>query len=136
MRPIRNEREEWRAARRRMVGLWGMNDEIGPIIVINDDEMGAPMSFYPGAETASQATLQKVDEEVRKLVEGAHQEVTKLLNEKRVELDALSQELLEEETLEQEEAYRTVGLEPPKSREEVEVEVKGEEKVEGEVKAT
>ena len=119
---------------RRMVGLWGMNDKIGPIIVINDDEMGAPMSFYPGAETASQATLQKVDEEVRKLVEGAHQEVTKLLGEKRVQLDALSQELLEEETLEQEEAYRTVGLEPPKSREEVEEAAEGEDGKE-EVKA-
>jgi cell division protease FtsH len=49
---------------RRMVGLWGMSDVIGPVTVITED---GHMPF-PGATDVSPMTQQLVDEEVRHLI--------------------------------------------------------------------
>jgi cell division protease FtsH len=94
---------------RKMVGLWGMSDVIGPLAVIAEDGQ-APL--YPGAEEISPATRQLIDEEVRHLVEGAHEQVTHHMSANRGKLDALAQALLDHEMLEQEEAYATAGIEP------------------------
>ena len=94
---------------RNMVGLWGMSDVIGPITVITEDGE----IQLPGASDISQATQQLVDEEVRHLIEAAHEEVTQLMSANREKLDALAQALLDRETLEQDEAYVAAGIEPP-----------------------
>jgi cell division protease FtsH len=52
-----------------------------------------------------------VDEEVRRIVEGAHAEVEQLLRDNRDRLDALVQALLREETLDEPEAYAAAGIE-------------------------
>jgi cell division protease FtsH len=94
---------------RNMVGLWGMSDVIGPVTVITED--GGPL--LPGASDISPVTRQLVDEEVRHLVEAAHEETTKLMSANRDKLDALANALLEHETLEQDEAYAAAGIDPP-----------------------
>jgi len=93
---------------RNMVGLWGMSDVIGPVTVITDN--GAPP--WPGASDISPVTQQLVDEEVRHLIEHAHEHVTQLMSTNRDKLDALAQALLEHETLDQDEAYAAAGIEP------------------------
>ncbi len=93
---------------RNMVGLWGMSDVVGPVAVITEDSgLG-----IPGASEISPVTQQLVDEEVRHLIETAHEEVTKLLGADVEKLDALAQALLAQETLEQDEAYAAAGIEP------------------------
>ena len=94
---------------RKMVGLWGMSDVIGPLAVISEN---GPVPAYPGFEEISPATRQLIDEEVRHLVEDAHEQVTQLLSANRERLDALAQALLEQETLEQDEAYAVAGVRP------------------------
>ena len=96
---------------RNMVGLWGMSDVIGPVTVITEDTQ-LPL---PGASDISPVTQQLVDEEVRHLIENAHEEVTQLMSANRSKLDALAQALLEHETLEQDEAYAAAGIEPPRA---------------------
>ena len=54
---------------RHMVGRWGMSREIGPIAVIPRDGMGP---LLPGASETSEATQRVVDEEVKRIVETAH----------------------------------------------------------------
>jgi cell division protease FtsH len=93
---------------RNMVGLWGMSDVIGPVTVITE-EAQFPL---PGASDISPVTRQLVDEEVRRLIDEAHEEVTQLLSDNRARLDALAHALLERETLEQDEAYAAAGIEP------------------------
>jgi cell division protease FtsH len=95
---------------RSMVGRWGMSDAIGAIAVTDgrDDRL-----LLPGASPASGPTQQLVDEEVRRIVEGAEQEVTELLRRERGRLEALARALLERETLDQPEAYERAGIEPP-----------------------
>ena len=92
---------------RNMVGAWGMSDVIGPVTVITD-EAQLPL---PGASDISPQTQQLVDEEVRHLIEQAHEQVTQLMSAHRDQLDSLATALLERETLEQEEAYAAAGIE-------------------------
>ncbi|HKH22108.1 MAG TPA: hypothetical protein VKA88_00680, partial [Solirubrobacterales bacterium] len=54
-----------------------------------------------------------VDEEVRRIVEQAHTEVERLVEENRWRLDALANALLERETLDQPEAYEVAGVPLP-----------------------
>jgi cell division protease FtsH len=91
---------------RNMVGLWGMSDVIGPVTVITEEGQ-LPL---PGASEVSPVTQQLVDEEVRRLIEDAHEQVTQLMSANRDKLDALAQALLENETLEQDEAYAAADI--------------------------
>ena len=59
----------------------------------------------------SEETQRLVDEEVRKLVATAHDDVTRLLTEHRHQLDSLADALLEHETLDQADAYAAAGIE-------------------------
>ncbi len=95
---------------RSMVGRWGMSDAIGAIAVTDGRDDGL---LLPGASPASGPTQQLVDEEVRRIVDGAEQEVTELLRRERGRLEALARALLERETLDQPEAYERAGIEPP-----------------------
>jgi cell division protease FtsH len=95
------------AIARHMVGRWGMSDTVGPVAVLPADGQGP---LLPGASETSEATQHLVDEEVRRLVEGAHQEVTRLLTERRDQLDALAQALLKAETLDAIDAYAAAGV--------------------------
>jgi cell division protease FtsH len=92
---------------RNMVGAWGMSDVIGPVTVITDEGQ-LPL---PGASDVSPQTQQLVDEEVRHLIEQAHEQVTQLMSAHRDQLDSLATTLLERETLEQDEAYAAAGIE-------------------------
>ena len=97
---------------RHMVGRWGMSDAIGTITVIPQDGQGP---FLPGAAGVSEETVRMIDEEVRKLVASAREEVLTLLRGNRDKLDALAEALLEHETLDQLDAYAAAGIDVPAS---------------------
>jgi cell division protease FtsH len=98
---------------RQMVGRWGMSDAVGPIAVLPADGEGP---FLPGVSATSESTQRLVDEEVRRLVDTAHQEVTRLLSDRREQLESLAQALLKTETLDALDAYAAAGV--PAHREE------------------
>src|SRR4029079_9189936 len=75
---------------RGMVGRWGMSDAIGAIAV-TDGRQDGPL--LPGSAPASPATQQLVDEEVRRIVEGAERDVIQLLGRERKRLEALAHAL-------------------------------------------
>jgi cell division protease FtsH len=95
------------AIARQMVGRWGMSDAVGPIAVLPADGQGP---FLPGASETSQETQRLVDEEVRKLVDAAHDSVTRLLSDHRAQLESLAQTLLKAETLDAIDAYAAAGV--------------------------
>jgi cell division protease FtsH len=92
---------------RQMVGRWGMSSAIGPVAVIPRDGTGP---FLPGAAEVSSDTQRLVDQEVRRIVDEAHQQVMSLLRENRDKLDSLASALLEHETLDEEDAYAAAGV--------------------------
>jgi cell division protease FtsH len=91
---------------RHMIGRWGMSPSIGMVAILPQD--GASPSQW-----VSPQTLELLDEEVRRAVDAARSEVIALLQEERGRLDMLAEALLEQETLDQDEAYRAAGLEAP-----------------------
>jgi cell division protease FtsH len=95
---------------RHMVGRWGMSDAVGPVSVLAEDGQGP---LLPGVAETSEETHRLVDEEVRKLVEEAHAEVARMLEENRERLDGLARALLEAETLDTAAAYAAAGLTAP-----------------------
>jgi cell division protease FtsH len=99
--------EQLTAIARQMVGRWGMSEAVGPVAVVPRDGAGP---FLPGAAEVSPDTQRLVDEEVRRVVDQAHQEVGALLEENRARLDSLARALLEHETLDEEDAYAAAGV--------------------------
>ena len=92
---------------RHMVGAWGMSEAIGPVAVLPDEDRAVAM---PWAAEASADTQKLLDAEVRRMIEEAQEDVAALLADHRDQLDALVRALLEQETLDEPEAYAAVGL--------------------------
>jgi cell division protease FtsH len=95
---------------RQMVGRWGMSDKLGPVTVLPSDGQGP---LLPGASETSPQTQWLIEEEVRRIVEEAQEEVTHLLSEHRDQLDGLAHALLENETLDAPDAYAAAGVPMP-----------------------
>jgi len=92
---------------RQMVGRWGMSEKLGPLTLLPSDGQGP---FLPGASETSPQTQWLIDQEVQKLVEHLHGEVTELLTSHRGQLDSLTQALLLAETLDAPAAYAAAGV--------------------------
>jgi cell division protease FtsH len=95
------------AIARQMIGRWGMSEVVGPVAVLPADGEGP---FLQGAGMTSESTQRVVDEEVRRLVDDAHQEVTRLLADHRDQLESLTLALLDAETLDAPDAYAAAGV--------------------------
>jgi cell division protease FtsH len=95
---------------RGMVGRWGMSDAVGPIAVTDGRQDGM---LLPGAAPASGPTQELVDQEVRRIVDEAEEEVIDLLRQERDRLESLAGALLQRETLDQIEAYEVAGVPLP-----------------------
>jgi cell division protease FtsH len=95
---------------RGMVERWGMSEAIGPMAVGEGRQDGM---LLPGVDGASPRTLELVDEETRRIIDAAEDEVVDLLTRERERLEALAHALLEQETLDQPDAYRIAGVESP-----------------------
>ena len=88
---------------RAMVTRYGMSDHMGPLQFGQQDEM-----VFLGRELAeqrdySEEVAEKIDEEVRSIVDTAYSRVRMLLNTNVSKLHAVAQALLERETLDQDE---------------------------------
>jgi cell division protease FtsH len=96
---------------RRMVSEWGMGEQTGPVVYDLSD--GSP---YLGqqqpedhARVYSEATAQRLDAEVERLMTHAHEQARSVLTEHRDALDRLAQALLQEEVLEREQVLAIVN---------------------------
>ena len=67
-------------------------------------------------QNVSEATAQKIDAEVRRLVEAGYAEAQRILTEKREDLHALAKALLEFETLSGDEIKGLLNGKPPTPR--------------------
>ncbi|MFF7983724.1 ATP-dependent zinc metalloprotease FtsH [Streptomyces sp. NPDC007901] len=89
---------------RGMVSRWGMSEEVGRLSALPSDAQQA----Y-GLAAAPQ-TLDVIDTEMRRIVDECYEEARRKLRDHRGQLDALAQALLENETLEEADAYRIAGI--------------------------
>ena len=98
---------------RMMVTKWGFSPELGNVSYgENQDEVFLGMSVAR-TQNVSEATSQKIDSEIRRLVETGYAEATRILTERKNDLEALAQGLLEYETLSGDEIRDLLDGKPP-----------------------
>ena len=90
-----------------MVTVYGMNKEIG-----NMSFFDSKQSDYTFNKPYSDATAQRIDEEVKKIIDKAYQRTKDLLIHHREHLDIIAKELLEKEILFQFDLERLIGKRP------------------------
>ena len=95
---------------RAMVTQFGMSDELGNIDYANEQQ--SFLGPYQGQSQVSPETQKLIDAEVRKIVDEGYATAKRILTEKRDDLEALAQGLLEYETLTGSEIQKVIAGEP------------------------
>src|SRR3954451_4752536 len=92
-----NDLEKATDTARAMVTMLGMSDDVGPISLGDEERQQNP---FAGGPQVSQKTAELIDDEVRRLLEEAHERAFAILTEKRDLLNQLSALLISVETIE------------------------------------
>ncbi|WP_068113974.1 ATP-dependent zinc metalloprotease FtsH [Tropicimonas marinistellae] len=95
---------------RAMVTQFGMSDGLGNIDYANEQQ--SYLGNYQAAANASPETQERIDEEVRRLVDEGYERAKQILTEKSQDLENLAQGLLEYETLTGPEIQKVINGEP------------------------
>ncbi len=100
---------------RRMVTEWGMSDVLGPMTYSeNEGEvfLGRSVTTH---QAISDETMQKVDKEIRRIIDEQYRLARKLLEENRDKVEAMTRALLEWETLDAEQITDIMEGRPPRA---------------------
>ncbi len=90
-----------------MVTIYGMNKEIGNLSYYDSNA-----SDYAFQKPYSDATAEKIDREVKGIIDDAYERTKKLLTQHRDHLDIIAKELLEKEIIFQADLERLIGKRP------------------------
>jgi cell division protease FtsH len=90
-----------------MVTIYGMNSKIG-----NVSYYDSKANDYAFQKPYSEATDEKIDVEVKGIIDDAYDRTKKLLEKHRQHLDVIAQELLEKEIIFQSDLERLIGKRP------------------------
>jgi cell division protease FtsH len=109
-----NEFERATELARRMVTQWGMSDALGPMVYgENEGEVFLGRSITTH-KNVSETTLQKVDAEIRRIIDEQYQLARKLLEENRDKVETMAKALLEWETLDADQLEDIMAGKPPR----------------------
>jgi cell division protease FtsH len=97
---------------RRMVTEWGMSENLGMIAYGSNDQEVFLGHSVTQSKNISESTAQKIDGEIRAIIDGAYARATKVLSENIDELHLLAKGLLEHETLSGDEIRQVIKGEP------------------------
>jgi len=99
-----------------MVCVYGMSSAMGALAYGKNEQLGFLGRDIMQQKDYSEETAKKIDEEVRELVNQAHNRAKKVLVENRDKLDKLAKALVEKEVLNIDEARTLLGMEEPSSK--------------------
>src|SRR6202022_750382 len=94
-----------------MGGAWGIGPKIGPL-AFREDGSGSGLGL---TRPYSEATAREVDTEVKRIADECFAEAIRLLTEHRSQLEALTQALLKDDSLGEEQILSVTGLQPAAS---------------------
>ena len=95
---------------RAMVTQFGFSDELGHIDYANEQQ--SFLGPYQGQSNAAPETQEKIDAEVRRIVDEGYETAKRILTEKNDDLHRLAEGLLEYETLTGDEIQKVIAGEP------------------------
>lgn len=104
-----------------IVSVYGMNKNIGNISFYDSKQ-----SDYNFTKPYSDSTAEKIDSEVKRIVDSAYDRTKKLLLDKREELEKIANKLLEKEILFQNDLEILIGKRPFESKQIIQEENKNE----------
>ncbi len=99
---------------RRMVTQWGMSDALGPMVYgENEGEVFLGRSITTH-KNVSEATMQQVDAEIRRIIDQQYALARRLIEENRDKVETMTQALLEWETLDADQLNDIMAGKPPR----------------------
>jgi len=99
---------------RRMVTQWGMSDTLGPMIYgENEGEVFLGRSITTH-KNVSETTMQKVDAEIRRIVDEQYKLARRLIEENRDKVEAMAKALLDWETIDSDQIGDIMEGRPPR----------------------
>jgi cell division protease FtsH len=107
-----NDLEKVTATAKQMVMRFGMSEKLGPRVYGHDHGMPFLGREFSSEPDYSDEIAREIDDEVRRIIEGAHQRARTILGEQRERLDRISQILLRRETLEKEQFEKLLAGSP------------------------
>ncbi|MSO42210.1 MAG: ATP-dependent metallopeptidase FtsH/Yme1/Tma family protein [Solirubrobacterales bacterium] len=111
-----NDLEKVTETAKQMVMRFGMSERLGPRVFGHDRGMPFLGRQFSAEPDYSDEVAREIDDEIRRMVEEAHQKASEILTENREQLDRISKILLTRETIE---AEQFVALLDGQSEEEV-----------------
>jgi cell division protease FtsH len=109
-----NDFERATAMARDMVTRYGMSDTMGPMVYAeNEGEVFLGRSITT-QKNVSEATMQKVDQEIKRIIDEQYALARKLIEDNRAKVDAMAQALLEWETLDADQVEDIMQGKPPR----------------------
>jgi cell division protease FtsH len=109
-----NDFERATALARNMVTQWGMSDAMGPMVYgENDGEVFLGRSITTH-KNVSEVTMQKVDAEIRRIIDEQYGMARKLILDNRDKVEAMAKALLELETIDAEQIQDIMDGRPPR----------------------
>ncbi len=102
-----NDLEKATATAKQMIMRYGMSEELGPRTLGHDQSMPFLGREFQQQADYSEEIAKQIDDEIRRIIEEAHQRAKDLLAEKRDLLDRISKILITRETIE---AHEFQGL--------------------------
>ena len=100
-----NDLQQVTAIAHEMVVTWGMSPKIGPLAFREDGSGGFGIS-----RPYSEATAREVDTEVKRIADECFATATQLLTDHRPQLEALTQALLKDDSLNEEQILTVTGM--------------------------
>jgi cell division protease FtsH len=98
-----NDLEKVTATAKQMVMRFGMSEKLGPRVFGHDHTQPFLGREFSSEPDYSDEIAREIDDEIRRIVESAHQQAKDILTLHRSSLDTLSQVLVKRETIEKEE---------------------------------
>ncbi|HCW20558.1 MAG TPA: cell division protein FtsH [Achromobacter sp.] len=109
-----NDFERATAIARDIVTRYGMTDELGPMVYAeNEGEVFLGRSVTKTTHT-SEATMQKVDTEIRRIIDEQYQVARKILEDNRDKVEVMTSALLEWETIDADQINDIIEGRPPR----------------------
>jgi cell division protease FtsH len=109
-----NDFERATGLARRMVTEWGMSEALGPMVYgENDGEVFLGRSITTH-KNVSEATMQRVDAEIRRIIDQQYALARRLLEENRDKVETMAKALLEWETIDSDQINDIMGGRPPR----------------------
>jgi cell division protease FtsH len=104
-----NDLEKVTATAKQMVMRFGMSEKLGPRVFGHNHGQPFLGREFSSEPDYSDEIAREIDDEIRRIVEGAHQQAKDILNEHRDKLESVSGLLLKRETIEREQFEALLG---------------------------